>query len=65
MHVCLFYALVCHLIKLTAAAADPTQEEEYVLVADYVTDTKGELSVSAGDVVQLINREATGTKFIH
>ena len=41
-------------------AAAATQEEEYVLVADYVTDTEGELSVSAGDVVQLINREATG-----
>ena len=42
-----------------AAAACPT-EEEYVLLADYVTDIEGELSVSAGDVVQLVNREATG-----
>lgn len=46
-------------IKINAAAAGPT-EEEYVLLADYVTDIEGELSVSAGDVVQLINREATG-----
>ena len=45
------------------AVANPTKEE-YVLLADYVTDTEGELSVSAGDVVQLINREATGRGYI-
>ena len=36
-------------------------EEEYVLLADYITDAEGELSLSAGDVVQLVNRETTGT----
>ena len=46
-----------------AAAAGPT-EEEYVLLSDYVTDIEGELSVSAGDVVQLINREATGNTIV-
>lgn len=46
------------------AVANPTKEE-YVLLADYVTDTEGELSVSAGDVVQLINREATGRGYIY
>ena len=50
------YTCICMVFN----AAATTQEEEYVLVADYVTDTEGELSVSAGDVVQLINREATG-----
>ena len=35
-------------------------EEEYILLADYNTDAVGELSLSAGDVVQLINRETTG-----
>ena len=55
MH-CLRHIIICMVFNAAAA----TQEEEYVLVADYVTDTEGELSVSAGDVVQLINREATG-----
>lgn len=35
-------------------------EEQYVLLADYTTDVEGELTVLAGDVVQLINRETTG-----
>ena len=35
-------------------------EEEYILLADYVTDAVGELSLTAGEVVQLINRETTG-----
>ena len=38
--------------------------EEYVVLADFVTDADGELSVSAGDVVQLVSRETTGNQSV-
>ena len=44
----------------TITHATGQSEEEYILLADYVTDAVGELSLTAGDVVQLINRETTG-----
>lgn len=34
--------------------------EEYVLLADYESKAEGELSVKVGDIVKVINREATG-----
>ncbi len=34
--------------------------EEYVTLADYKPKSEGELSVKAGEVVKVINREATG-----
>ena len=37
-------------------------EEDYVILADYTTDVEGELTVLAGDVVQLVNRETTGQR---
>ncbi len=36
--------------------------EEYVTLADYKPKSEGELSVKAGEVVKVINREATGKK---
>ena len=39
-------------------------EEEYVILANYTTEMEGELNVSAGEVVQLINRDTTGRYLI-
>ena len=54
------YIDVCTKYTHTVMHGAGQSEEEYILLADYVTDAVGELSLTAGEVVQLINRETTG-----